>query len=264
MSQVVSTIVDFAEVAVGIALAPVTGGASLLISAAGAGDIAKNYAAQQAAKAAQAQSSNNPVPPAGGTYSLSGAGTPAAGGNDPGATSGTATVGNEQEVINERADAANLAQISYENQGLTSIENLKLQEAQQESSIRAGAAARGLKLEGSPLYQLNAQMEAGATAIGSAETQFTLGDKAQQESTLASYNSGLLNMSNSDLSIQTDLSNQWLQSFTNVINTASSFIGKFWNPAQTTGAQASSYSSLNQGLDSSVDPYYGNNWSNYN
>ena len=112
-------------------------------------------------------------------------------------------------------------------------QHLKVQEQQQEGAIVAGAAARGLKLSGSPLYQLNAQKEAGATAIGSAETQFSLGDRAQSEQTLAGFNAGVLNMSNQDLAIQTDLSNQWLSSFTNLINTASSFLGKFWNPAQT-------------------------------
>jgi hypothetical protein len=232
MSQVVSTIVDVAEVVVGIALAPVTGGASLLISAAGVGDIAKTFIAEKNANDAKAQQDNNPVGNSGSTTDLSGAGTGGAGGNTPGATSGTSMVPNEMDVINERSDAANLSQIAYEEQGLSSIQNLQLQEAKQESSIIAGAATRGLKLEGSPLYQLNAQKQAGATAISGAETAFNLGDKAQRESNLASYNSGLLNMSNSQLQINTDLSNMWLQSFTNVINNTTSFLGKFWNPAQ--------------------------------
>ena len=230
MSQMVTDVVDITAAFAGIVLAPVTGGASLAITATAAANLYSTNVASQAAETDTHQIAPNPVPTAGGQYTNTGQNS--AQGNTPGAT-GTVTVPDEQTVVNERADAANLAQVTYEEQGLTSIENLKVQEQQQEGAIVAGAAARGLKLSGSPLYQLNAQKEAGATAIGSAETQFSLGDRAQSEQTLAGFNAGVLNMSNQDLAIQTDLSNQWLSSFTNLINTASSFLGKFWNPAQT-------------------------------
>ena len=230
MSQMVTDVVDITAAFAGIVLAPVTGGASLVLTATGASDLYRTNVAAQAAETDTHQIAPNPVPTAGGQYTNTGQNS--AQGNTPGAT-GTVTVPDEQTVVNERADAANLAQVSYEEQGLTSIENLKVQEQQQEGAIVAGAAARGLKLSGSPLYQLNAQKEAGATAIGSAETQFSLGDRAQSEQTLAGFNAGVFNMSNQNLAIQTDLSNQWLSSFTNLINTASSFLGKFWNPAQT-------------------------------
>ncbi len=230
MSQVGTDIVDVAVFIGGVVAAPFTAGYSLIASGAALTDFIATNVANNAAKTAENQIAPNPVPTAGGQYTNTGQNS--AQGNTPGAT-GTVTVPDEQTVVNERADAANLAQVSYEEQGLTSIENLKVQEQQQEGAIVAGAAARGLKLSGSPLYQLNAQKEAGATAIGSAETQFSLGDRAQSEQTLAGFNAGVLNMSNQDLAIQTDLSNQWLSSFTNLINTASSFLGKFWNPAQT-------------------------------
>jgi hypothetical protein len=261
-----SVIVDILEVVGGVIAAPFTGGASLAISAMGLGNLVKDTIAEQQANADKAQVSPNPVPGSGGNYNLPGptAGGGGASGNAPGATTGTAVIPDEQAVINERADAANLSQVTYETQGLSSITGLMLQERRQESGIVAGAAARGLRLEGSPLYQLHAQQMAGASAIGAAKQEFALGDTAQRTSNLASYNAGLLNMSDKTLSIQTDLSNQWLSSFTNLVNLGSSFIGKFWNPAQTMqGANASDYSSQNQGLNSSVDPYYGNNWSNY-
>ena len=233
MSQVVSDIVDIGLIIGGAVAAPFTGGLSLAATAYGLTDLIKTNEASSQAQAAQNQLSNNPVAPAGGQTNLSGGGTPAAEQNAPGATSGTATTPNALEVLNERADASNLAQIAYEEQGLSSIEGLKLQEQKAESGIIAGTASRGLKLEGSPLYQLNAQKEAGATAIGQAESQFALGDKAQRGQTLASYNAGLLNLSDTSLQIQTDLSNMWLGTFTNLINASSSFISKFWNPSQT-------------------------------
>ena len=251
MSQMVTDVVDITAAFAGIVLAPLTGGTSLAITAYAADNFYSTNLAAQEAETDTHQIAPNPVPTAGGQYTNTGQNS--AQGNTPGAT-GTVTVPDEQTVVNERADAANLAQVTYEEQGLTSIENLKVQEQQQEGAIVAGAAARGLKLSGSPLYQLNAQKEAGATAIGSAETQFSLGDRAQSEQTLAGFNAGVLNMSNQDLAIQTDLSNQWLSSFTNLINTASSFLGKFWNPAQTMQSTGNNWNT-NSAYDPGYTPY---------
>ena len=247
MSQVVNAVVDVGEAVAGVAVGVVgvaTGNVGLAVAgaslaASGVTNLISNQQAQSQAQAEQNQVSTTNVPTSGQPYTPGP--TPTAGGNAPGGA-GTQYIPNEQDVINERADAANLSQVSYEQQGLTSIMGLKEQEQRQESAIQASAAARGLKLEGSPLYQLNAQKRAGATAIGSAISEFQASDKAQQMSTLASYNSGLLNMSNQNLSIQTDLSNQWLSSFASSINTASSFLGKFWNPSQSMQGSPYSYS----------------------
>ena len=235
MSQVA---VGIGEIVGGILLAPFTGGASLIGVAAGVGTLIQAAASERQAKAEAGQLSTTSVPPAGQPYTPGP--TEKAGGNTPGG-GGTQYIPNAQDVIDERADAANLALVAYEQQGLTSIMNLKLQEKQQESGISFGAAARGLKLEGSPLYQMVSQKSAGERAIGGAETQYRLGEKAQQVSNLASYNAGLLSMSNTNLNIQTNLQNEWLASLSDLINMSSSFLGRFWNPSQSMGGYRDPY-----------------------
>ena len=199
----------------------------------------KAYATQQEAQAAQqAWITANPAP-----TQTPGSPAPGPDSNIPGGKNDV--IPNQKDVIDERAYTENLQMQAYEEQGLTSIMGLKEQEASQESSIRASSAARGLRLEGSPLFQLQAQQTAGAAAIGSAETQLNLGVAAQLQQQKTAYNAGLLSMSDNTLQIQTDLSNAWLSSFTGFVNDTSSFLGKFWNPAQTMATGNNSFGSNN-------------------
>jgi hypothetical protein len=153
------------------------------------------------------------------------------GGNAPGAPS--AIVPTQREVYQEQAQAANLAQASYENQALSQILGMKVQEQTAESSIMASAAARGLRLTGSPLAQLATQKQRGEQAIGLAESSFKATDTAQSLSNQATWNQQILNLAEANFQIQANQTNQWLSSWASVVNYGTSLIKNFWTPSVT-------------------------------
>lgn len=173
------------------------------------------------------------VPAAGSTYT-----PPAesgAGGNAPGATGQPQTVPYGTDILTERAKAANLQQVAYEQQSLEQILTLKEQELTVEGTITASAAARGVKAgAGTAGVQLATQKQLGAGVIGTAVSQQALLDKSQTEANLASYNAGLYNLSNQTAGIKQQLqeteSNLWLSSLTSTVQWGTSALQRFWTP----------------------------------
>ena len=88
--------------------------------------------------------------------------------------------------------------------------------------MRAGAAARGLKMEGSPLYQLHAQQTAAEKGIAGEERQVSANVQQMQNTSNQEYGSYLLNKN-------LDTSAQWMSAFTGVLNLGTSALG-LWNP----------------------------------
>ena len=68
MSQMVTDVVDITAAFAGIVLAPVTGGASLVLTATAAADLYRTNVASKAAETDTQQIAPNPVPTAGGQY----------------------------------------------------------------------------------------------------------------------------------------------------------------------------------------------------
>ena len=237
-SNITADIVGAAEVVGGIVAAPFTGGTSLALSAAGAGTIVTSIAGGAATVQAEEEAKQNtnqlsqggkPPGPSGTSYTVppqSAASTNAPGG------SGKVTVPFGTDIIQEKADAANLQQVAYEQQALSQILTLKESELTAEGTISAGQATRGVKAGGgTAASQLAIQRGVGGSAIGEAVTQEALGDKVQSEQNLASFNAGLYNLSNEALGINqqldTTVSNLWLSSLTSMVQGATSAINQF-------------------------------------
>jgi hypothetical protein len=229
-------------------------GATNLVAANEASQVAQKQAAEQLGQVAPG---GQGVPTAGSTTTLPD--VSAAGGNAPGGT-GPQTVPYGTDIIQERARAANLAQVAYEQQSLEQILGLKEQELSAEGSISASFAARGIKTgQGTAGIKLATQKQAGEHIIGAAETQQTLLDKSQVEMNLASYNAGLLNLSNQTLGInqqlQTTESNIWLSQFTSTVQWGTAAISKFWNPTSAMGGAVGA-SGGSSWETASGQPYY--------
>jgi hypothetical protein len=267
-SNIVSDIVGVGEMAVGalITVGTLGGGAGvgLGLMAAGGATIVQSVAGGKASvdAASEAKQNINQISPTGGVPTSGSPYTPpavsGAGGNAPGGT-GPQTVPYGTDVLQEKADAANLQQVAYEQQSLEQILNLKEQELTTEGAITSGQASRGVKAgEGTAGIQLATQKQLGQGVIGSAVSQQAIGDKAQSEASLASWNAGLLGLSNETLGInqnlQTEQSDLWLGSLTSMIGYASSALSRFWTPSGDAGSQ--------QTLQQQYSSPASNNWMN--
>jgi hypothetical protein len=129
--------------------------------------------------------------------------------------------------------------------------NEKVAEIQAEGGITASAAARGLKMEGSPMMQLLAQQQAGATTVGYTQQQGTAAITGQRTGAQASFDAAALAGKEQLQYADEQMSNAWLSSFTDVLNTSAGMVSKFWNP---TSAAAETAGSDNFFAGSS-DPY---------
>ena len=107
-----------------------------------------------------------------------------------------------------------------------------------EGGIRASAAARGLKMEGSPLMQLVVQQQLGKETMGFTERQGAASIAGMGISRQASYDAAALAGKEQIQAADEQLSNAWLSSFTNTLNLASGMVSKFWNPS--TGSASTS------------------------
>ena len=108
--------------------------------------------------------------------------------------------------------------------------NEKVAEIQAEGGITASAAARGLKMEGSPMMQLLAQKQAGATTVGYTQQQGEATLMGARTGAQAAWNTANLKGQEQISDADAEMSNVWLSSFTDVLNTSAGMVSKFWNP----------------------------------
>lgn len=192
-------------------------------------------------------------PSAPGSTGPGGPETHTGGGAPPGA--GDTPIAPELETYREEAYAANLGEVAFEKKAGAEILGLKVEEQAAESTIVAGAAARGLKLSGSPLYQLTTQKQKGASAIGLATSQESLADTALFESNQAKWNQALLNVYHDNQAAN----NMWLSLFESTISFATSFLGlpSFSVPQQQQQQQTDPFAGWTGGplWESGIDYY---------
>lgn len=163
-----------------------------------------------------------------------------------------------KQIVAEREELGEEEQAAYEQQALSDILNLKSQELAAESTIVSNTAARGLRIgQGTPAIQVAYQQEKGAAVIGGAEQQVATGVAEIYQQRVITENTGLLNVSNANLSIteqyQQEMSNMWLSELSTVFGAATSAL-KLWNP-DTTGQQSAA---------SATPSYYNPAWQETN
>lgn len=116
---------------------------------------------------------------------------------------------------------------------------LGTEQIQVEGSIRASAAARGLKMEGSPLIQMQVAGETGAMVRGELGqiTQEQISNMSQAEN--IQWAGFKYSQSQQQEADRVASENQWLSFFTGAIGTAGSLLTKFWDPLAAAGTAAS-------------------------
>jgi hypothetical protein len=157
----------------------------------------------------------------------------------------------EADIANEKYAEAQTSIGSMQGQLDQTVLNEKVAEIQAEGGITASAAARGLKMEGSPMMQLLAQKQAGATTVGYTEQQGEATLMGARTGAQAAWNTANLKGQEQISDADAEMSNVWLSSFTDVLNTSAGMVSKFWNP---TAAAAETAGSDNFFAGSS-DPY---------
>jgi hypothetical protein len=168
---------------------------------------------------------------AGGTTGPGLGGSPAGGGGGAGAGSPNPVATDEAAIAKERyAEAGIQINATQEQLGQT-ILNQKIAEVQSEGSIRAYASGRGLKMEGSPLMQMIVQQQIGAQTEAFTERQGVAAIAGMGLQRQSAYDAAALSGKETLQYADTQLSNAWLTSFTNAINTATSMVSSFWNPS---------------------------------
>ncbi len=142
------------------------------------------------------------------------------------------------DIARERYYAQETQIGSMQEQLGAEVGGLETQETQTEGGIRASAAVRGLKLEGSPLMQLISQQEAGQRGIGYAQRQGAAAIEGAGTSAQAGYDAAILAAKENQESLQADLTSSWLQSFSDIMSTAQFAMGMpgaNWTPSQSEG-----------------------------
>jgi hypothetical protein len=162
----------------------------------------------------------------------------------------------QADIAKERAAEADL-QINQSKEQL-SQQMLTEQSAEivSEGGIRASAAARGLKMEGSPAMQLIAQQELGKETMRFTESQGAAAISGMGISRQASYDAAALAGKEQIQYADQQQSNAWLSSFTNFLKLSSSMVDKFWNPSSGGSSSPSFWTGGPQGNESGID-YYG-------
>ena len=153
------------------------------------------------------------------------------------------------DIARERNYAAQTQIGSMQEQLGQEVGGLETQETTAEGQVRASAAGRGLKLEGSPLMQLIAQKGAGAQAIGYAQRQGAAAIEGAGTQAQASYDSAILAANENKMYQEAGLQSQWLQSFSDVMTAAEwtmGLPGANWTPQNNqpstdTSPQSSNY-----------------------
>ena len=180
----------------------------------------QQHAAQTAHDQAVANAGpSNPSNPA--PVNTGGAGTTA---TDP-----TTQATNASTIAAERYAEAETSIGSMQSQLDTAVLGEKVSEIQSEGSITASAASRGLKMEGSPLMQLIAQKNAGASGIAYTEQQGTASISGAQTGAQSGFDAAMLARKENLQYADQQLSNAWLSSFSQAINFGTSMM-KGWTP----------------------------------
>lgn len=217
-----------------------TGGAALalginplsgaIVGAAAGGEVG-GAAQQQAATEANVGTYNQPAPSQPGV-------SPA---NAPTAPS---VVGkSEADIAAEKYQEQQTLLASEQAQLGQTVLGEKVSEVTAEGGIRASAAARGLKLEGSPMMQLLVQQQTGKTAVQMTETQGRAALSAGQEAAQAMYDTSALYGKEQLQYAQQQTDTAWMNAFTFVLGQAQGAVSKFWNPSTAEpAAQSAGYS----------------------
>ena len=247
MSQVIADI-GAGIVAVGsLVAAPFTGGASLAgLGLAGA--LLQVGAAEGQQQQTQANVGNfnygtGGTPP---WMQLPGAGpagpasSPAPGGTDTSA-SPVVTQTNEAGIAAERYSEAETQIGSMQAQLGQTVLGEKVAETTSEGAITAGAAARGLKLSGSPLMQLISQKQAGAQAIQYTQNQGVAAIQGAQTGAQASYNAAALSGQEELQYANQEVSNAWLSAFGSAIQAGGALTAQFFKASPTQSADVGGY-----------------------
>lgn len=245
MSQAIADI-GAAVVAVGsIVAAPFTGGASL----AGLG-LAGSLLQVGAAEGQQQQTQANVGNFNYGTgtqlvadnlfQNIQPASSPAPGGTDTSAPP-VVTQTNEAGIAAERYSEAETQIGSMQAQLGQTVLGEKVAETTSEGAITAGAAARGLKLSGSPLMQLISQKQAGAQAIQYTQNQGVAAIQGAQTGAQASYNAAALSGQEELQYANQEVSNAWLSAFGSAMTTGGALTAQFFKASPTQSADVEGY-----------------------
>jgi hypothetical protein len=191
----------------------------------------QTYTSQQAAQ--DAQDAWVKAHPSGSGAEVSGAGTSAGTSQNPNPQGQS-----EADIAKERYAEAQTSIGEMQGQLDQTVLAQKVAEVQAEGGITASTAARGLKMEGSPLMQLIAQQQAGKSAIGYTEQQGAAVVMGARTGAQASYDAAALSGKEQIQYADQQLSNAWLGLFTGVMNTAAKGVDKFW---QLSSSSSDSY-----------------------
>ena len=204
----------------------------------GAGPTTYDFNGQSYSTMAQAQAAQNAWIAANPQTSGGGGTTTTGGATDPVTTkpqggNGPVDVGSGQgdKPVTEATDAAQVAQEKYV-EGETSIGVMRGQldtailgqqasEIQAEGAISASVAARGLKMEGSPLMQMMSEQQRATTALNYTKQQGTAAISGAGTGLQASYDAANLASTEQIQYADTQLANAWLDAFSNIIDTGS-------------------------------------------
>ncbi len=252
MSQAIADI-GAAVVAVGsLVAAPFTGGASLAgLGLAGA--LLQVGAAEGQKQQTQANVGNFNYGTGGSILGAgaAGAGVPGAGpagpasSPSPGGTDTSAppvvTQTNEAGIAAERYSEAETQIGSMQAQLGQTVLGEKVAETTSEGAITAGAAARGLKLSGSPLMQLISQKQAGAQAIQYTQNQGVAAIQGAQTGAQASYNAAALSGQEELQYANQEVSNAWLSAFGSAIQAGGALTAQFFKASPTQSADVGGY-----------------------
>jgi len=232
MSQAIADI-GAGIVAVGsLVAAPFTGGASLAgLGLAGA--LLQVGAAEGQQQQTQANVGNF-------NYGTGPASSPAPGGTDTSAPP-VVTQTNEAGIAAERYSEAETQIGSMQAQLGQTVLGEKVAETTSEGAITAGAAARGLKLSGSPLMQLISQKQAGAQAIQYTQNQGVAAIQGAQTGAQASYNAAALSGQEELQYANQEVSNAWLSAFGSAIQAGGALTAQFFKASPTQSADVGGY-----------------------
>jgi hypothetical protein len=116
------------------------------------------------------------------------------------------------------------------------ILNMKVEEATIEGNIRYKAAARGLRMEGTPTMQLQAQQQTANSAIGFAERQFAGSISGMDWTAQAAIDKAALaqkeNIQNINFTEAENQSSAWVGAFSSALSFGKSLLSLYWTPKQ--------------------------------
>jgi len=146
---------------------------------------------------------------------------PASGGSNAGAPIDYSQQISSMTDVVKNEYASDVAAINAQESALgRTVGQMQTQESQAEGSIKASAAGRGIKLTGSPLMQLISQQTGGDAAIQFEKSQGESAIQGARTSAEAWYSGSLVNIQEKNWQLQADVTNQWLQTFSDFASIA--------------------------------------------